>query len=79
MWYVYILRSIPHPEQRYIGLSNDAHARLKKHNEGGSRHTTKFRPWEMETVVGFSSKEKATKFERYLKTGSGYSFAKRHF
>jgi len=29
-------------------------------------------------IVGFRLKEKAVAFERYLKSGSGFSFAKRH-
>jgi hypothetical protein len=33
----------------------------------------------METVVRFSSKDKARAFEAYLKTGSGREFARRHF
>ena len=38
MWTVYILRSLNHPDQRYIGLTNDLDARLAKHNSGGSPH-----------------------------------------
>ena len=35
MFYTYILRSISHPEQRYIGSTSDLRKRLAKHNEGG--------------------------------------------
>lgn len=77
--YVYILRSMPHPEQTYVGLTDDLKARLAKHNEGGSPHTSKFRPWEIETAVAFTSREKAAAFEAYLKTGSGHEFRRRHF
>ena len=79
MWTVYILRSVHHPEQRYIGLTNDLGARLAKHNAGGSPHTAKLRPWELETSVGFTDQGKAAAFEKYLKTGSGFAFAKKHF
>ena len=79
MWTVYIIRSLSHPEQRYIGLTNDLDARLAKHNSGGSPHTSKPRPWELETAIAFPSQEKAAAFERYLKTGSGFAFAKKHF
>jgi predicted GIY-YIG superfamily endonuclease len=53
--------------------------RLAKHNQGGSPHTAKFRPWAVETAVAFVSREKAAAFEAYLKTGSGHEFRRRHF
>ena len=34
MFYTYILRSISHPKQRYIGSTTDLKARLAKHNAG---------------------------------------------
>ena len=76
---VYILRSLSDTTRRYIGLTSDLDARLEKHNSGGSPHTSKFRPWELETAIAFPSQEKAAAFERYLKTGSGFAFAKKHF
>ena len=79
MWYVYVLRSADRQEQRYIGLSDDPKERHKEHNRGESTHTAKFRPWKTETVIGFSDERKAIAFERYLKSGSGFSFARRHF
>ena len=56
MFYTYILRSIEHPEQRYIGHTADLRERLKKHNKGDVPHTAKFRPWKVETYI--------TKFSR---------------
>jgi len=79
MWYVYIIRSLSAPEQRYIGLTEQLDERIKTHNSGGSPHTSKYRPWELETVVGFKTKDKAAAFERYLKSGSGFAFSRRHF
>ena len=52
MFYTYILRSIEHPEQRYIGHTADLRERLKKHNKGDVPHTAKFRPWKVETYIG---------------------------
>ena len=75
----YILRSIEHPEQRYIGHTADLRERLKKHNKGDVPHTAKFRPWKVETYIAFESEEKSIAFEHYLKSGSGHAFAKRHF
>ena len=79
MFYNYILRSISQPEQRCIGSTSDLRKRLAKHNAGEVPHTSKFKPWKIETAIVFSSKEKAYAFEAYLKTGSGHAFAKRHF
>ena len=79
MFYTYILRSISQPEQRYIGSTADLKSRLAKHNAGEVPHTSKFKPWKIETAIAFSSKEKAYAFEVYLKTHSGRSFSNRHF
>jgi predicted GIY-YIG superfamily endonuclease len=77
MQYVYLIRSIPFPCQRYIGLTGNLGARLKKHNEGGSPHTSKYKPWELVTYLSFSSLTRAAAFEKYLKSGSGRAFAKK--
>jgi predicted GIY-YIG superfamily endonuclease len=79
MFYTYILRSISQPEQRYIGSTSDLKSRLIKHNSGEVPHTSKFKLWRIQTAIAFDSKEKAIAFEAYLKTGSGRSFANRHF
>ena len=79
MFYTCILRSIFHHDQRYIGSTADLKARLAKHNAGEVPHTSKFKPWKVEAYFAFETKEKAAAFEAYLKTGSGYAFAKRHF
>ena len=79
MFYTYILRSISHPEQRYIGSTSDLKSRLAKHNAGEVSHTSKFKPWKVEAYFAFEAKEKAVAFEAYLKTGSGHAFANRHF
>ncbi|MBE6403898.1 MAG: GIY-YIG nuclease family protein [Lentisphaerae bacterium] len=57
----------------------DLSARLAKYNAGEVPHTSKFKPWKIETAVAFSAKEKAYAFEAYLKTHSGRSFANRYF
>jgi len=53
--------------------------RLLDHNRGDSPHTARFTPWELIAYFAFREKEKATAFEKYLKSGSGRAFAKRHF
>ena len=79
MFYTYILRSISHPNQRYIGSTGDLRKRLAAHNAGGVPHTAKYRSWKLETYIAFELEERARAFEIYLKSGSGHAFAKRHF
>jgi putative endonuclease len=78
MFYVYILRSQTHPDQTYTGSTEDLRKRLAQHNSGKSIHTNKFKPWKLAVYVALPHKELADKFEKYLKTGSGRAFAKRH-
>ena len=59
MFYTYILCSIDHPNQRYIGCAADLKARLAKHNAGEVPHTTKFKLWKIEAYFAFETKEKA--------------------
>ena len=75
--YVYILQSEKEPEHFYMGISEDLHARLKKHNAGEVSHTSQFQPWKIKTAVAFTNPERASDFERYLKTSSGRAFAKK--
>lgn len=75
MFYVYILQSCEFPEQNYVGYSSDLKARLKKHNEGGCPHTSKYKPWELAWYCAFPEKHKALAFEAYLKSHSGKAFA----
>jgi hypothetical protein len=49
------------------------------HNNGKCKHSSKFKPWKLKVYIAFETLEKAREFEKYLKTGSGHSFAKRHF
>jgi predicted GIY-YIG superfamily endonuclease len=73
--YVYLILSISHPNQRYIGITSDLKGRLKAHNEGRSPHTSKYKPWILVTYLAFSEESKAVEFEGYLKSGSGHAFA----
>ena len=79
MKYVYILQSEASEEHFYVGLTDDVLARLAAHNTGRVTHTSKFVPWRLKNVVGFADENRAIAFERYLKSGSGRAFAKKHF
>jgi predicted GIY-YIG superfamily endonuclease len=75
--YVYLIQSIPFPDRRYIGITADLKKRFAGHNEGRSKYTSKFKPWELVTYIAFSKDEKAQEFEKYLKSGSGRTFAEK--
>ena len=77
--FVYILKSASHPAEYYVGVTSDLCARLAAHNAGLSPHTAERRPWRALVVIEFDEEEPALKFEKYLKTGSGREFARRHF
>jgi len=76
--YVYLLRSISRPDQRYVGLTSGLRQRLAEHNAGKSPHTSKFVPWRIVAAVYFADRARAEAFEKYLKQGSGHAFANRH-
>jgi putative endonuclease len=77
--FVYILRSGRDEERHYVGVTSDVPGRLARHNAGLNGHTACDRPWHVIVSVEFMTEEAALDFERYLKTGSGRAFAKRHF
>jgi len=78
MKYVYILES-EDSEHFYIGVTDDLRTRLAKHNAGEVPHTSKYGPWRLRTYIAFDDEERAFAFEKYLKSGCGRAFAKKHF
>lgn len=79
MLYVYILQSTCDSENFYVGITADLKARLKEHNNGEVFHTAKLKPWTIKNYFAFRDHKRAYAFEKYLKSGSGRAFAKRHF
>ena len=77
--FVYILTSLSAADTYYVGVTADVEQRLADHNAGCSTHTAAHRPWRRLVVVEFDQEAPALAFERYLKTGSGREFARRHF
>ena len=76
---VYILQSIIKPDRYYIGITDNLAERLEEHNTGECFHTSKFQPWNIILSINFSDPAKAKAFEKYLKSGSGRAFTKKHF
>ena len=77
--FVYIIKSTSRSDTYYVGVTSDVKNRLDAHNAGLSRHTNQYRPWKTLVVIEFDEEAPALAFERYLKTGSGREFARRHF
>ena len=79
MKYVYIIQSQSCPQKYYSGVSKNPDKRLNEHNQGKCKHTSKFSPWELVVTIKFENEKAAFEFEKYLKSGSGRAFSKRHF
>ena len=77
--FVYVLKNADPVSRFYVGLTSDVGGRLKDHNAGRCSHTARYRPWSLHVVFEFPHEPRAIRFERYLKSGSGREFAKRHF
>jgi putative endonuclease len=77
MKYVYILQSVEESERYYVGLTDNLKERLKHHNAGKVPHTTKYKPWRVNTYLAFSDEKRAIAFEKYLKSSSGRAFSKK--
>jgi putative endonuclease len=76
---VYLLKNRQLPPRYYTGLTSNLAGRLEAHNAGRCVHTAKHRPWAVDVMVTFADETRAVKFEKYLKSGSGVEFARRHF
>jgi predicted GIY-YIG superfamily endonuclease len=75
--FVYILKSVAHPDEYYVGITADPCLRLHAHNAGLTPYTSRHRPWRILGCIEFDEEEPALKFERYLKTRLGREFARR--
>ena len=76
---MYILQSAADNRRYYTGFTHNLRARLTSHTAGQKQSTLPGRPWRLVSYFVFADELKARGFERYLKSGSGKTFAKRHF
>ncbi|MBM3842439.1 MAG: GIY-YIG nuclease family protein [Verrucomicrobia bacterium] len=79
MHYVYLLQSAVDRRRHYIGCTDNLRARIARHNAGQNSSTARGRPWVLTVYLAFADEGLARAFERYLKSGSGRTFAGRHF
>ena len=75
---VYVIKTEADPTRYYTGLTSNLAARLNAHNAGRVPHTSDGKPWIVDVLVEFADERRAVAFEKYLKSGSGSAFAKRH-
>lgn len=76
IWYVYILKC--RNGSPYIGFTSDINRRIKEHNSKKVHYTKDKTPVSLVSFTAFIDKYKALAFEKYLKTGSGIAFRRRH-
>ncbi len=76
-WSVYILRC--KDGTFYVGKTRNLEDRLKRHNTKQVSYTSSRLPVELIVYTVFDDEWKATVFEKYLKSGSGRAFSKRHY
>lgn len=76
MWYVYLLKCLD--DNLYTGCTDNWEHRLLRHQKGYVPATKKRLPVHLVSYFAFSNKYIAFEFEKYLKTGSGRAFLKKH-
>lgn len=77
MTYVYFLMCFD--KKTYIGCINDLKDRIQRHQNGYIPATEKRRPVKLIAYFAFQNSTTAFNCEKYLKSGSGRAFLKRHF
>jgi putative endonuclease len=75
-WYVYILQCSNN--QPYTGCTDNLKERLERHEKGHVPATKQLLPVKLVSYFAFSNKYTAFNFEKYLKSGSGRAFFKKH-
>lgn len=76
MYYVYILKLAN--KDFNIGRTDDLKRRIYEHKAGQVNTTKISLPIKLVNYIAFENKNKSIIFEKYLKSGSGIAFRKRH-
>jgi hypothetical protein len=76
--FAYFIRSQREPVRDDVGITSDPDRCLEWHSDDYCGHTTRHRPWSFVVVLEFSAERSGVAVGRYLKSGSGRAFAKRH-
>ena len=75
MYYVYSLKC---RDGFYVGCTDDLKDRISRHSKGQVSATKDRLPIKLDFYFAIPDKYKAYEFEKYLKSGSGRAFIKRH-
>jgi putative endonuclease len=76
-YYVYILKCSNN--KSYVGCTDNLKERNERHNKRHVPATKPLLPVKLISYFAFSNKYTAFSFEKYLKSGSGRAFMKKHF
>jgi len=76
MWYVYLLKCLD--SRTYVGCTDDLRDRIYRHSKGQITATKDRLLIKLVAYFAFSNKYTAFNFEKYLKSGSGRAFLKKH-
>lgn len=76
MYYVYILRN--ESGEKYSCTTQNLKKRLSEHNNGETKTTKNNGEYVIIWYCAFNEKSRAYKFEKYLKSSSGYAFTSKH-
>jgi len=77
MQYVYILSCAD--DKPYTVCTDNLKDRIERHKKGYVPATKNRLPVKLTIYFAFENKYQAFNFEKYLKTGSGRAFIKKHF
>ncbi len=76
MYYVYILKC--NDDSLYTGCTNNLKNRMKRHEAQQVLTTSRRLPVVLVAYTAMVDKYKAFEYEKYLKSGSGRAFLKKH-
>ena len=80
-FYVYILVSEADTTTHYTGMTQNLQERLREHNRGVCPHSSKCRPWRLETAIAFQSESKHTHLNaisRAAQAGNSHDAISKH-
>ena len=75
MYYIYSLKC---KDGFYVGCTDNIEDRIARYTKGYVPATANRLPISLEFYITISDKYKAYEFEKYLKSGSGRAFMKKH-
>ena len=76
MYHIYSLKC---KDGYYVGCADNLKDRLNRHQKGNVPATANRLPIKLDFYFAIGDKYKAFEFEKYLKSGSGRAFIKKHF